>query len=362
MRHFFSTLLARKIFLPAAVALLALAGMGQARAGTCTILPGNQQLQLGQVNVPPSAAIGDTLASMTILFTVSCGAAAGGAASPGYRVGFMTDSTWKTTSMPDVWGSNSTAGIGVRLTSTTVSSLTGTTVMVVSNASTALNCRAQSTAATNAVCRLSPDQVGPGLIGFTVSIKIELIKTAASISTQALTGYVVGPFTVDINGGTMSSTSGHQFASGGGATFPASTCTLAAPGPVIVTLPPLNVSQLSSPGMTGGDKDFSLGFTCDGASKNVRITMTDVLTTGTADDKLTLSPNTASATGVKLQVLYNGTPITFNPNSQAPGMAVGSSTGGGAPFSIPLTVRYVSTGTVTPGTVNASATFTLSYQ
>jgi type 1 fimbria pilin len=111
--------------------------------------------------------------------------------------------------------------------------------------------------------------------------------------------------------------------------------------------------------MTGGDTPFTLTFNCT-AAKNVRMLMTDAITGSTSDDKLTLSSN-STATGVKLQVLYDDTPIIFNPNSQASsGILLGTSPVG--TLSVPLTVRYISTGTATPGSVNAAATFTLSYQ
>lgn len=58
------------------------------------------------------------------------------------------------------------------------------------------------------------------------------------------------------------------------------------------------------------------------------------------------------------------TPISFGPDSANFGTTnqwlVGNSTG--TNISIPLSVRYIRTGPINPGTVKAAATFTMSYQ
>jgi type 1 fimbria pilin len=348
--------IARKKFLPAAIALMALAGAGNATAGMCT-LPGGETISLGPVNVPSSAAIGDTVAITTMNLPISCPTPN---SSAGYQIGFVTSPSWPTSSIADLWPTNVT-GIGVRLTSTSNSPITGTTAMVVSGNATR-TCTATVKPGTS-LCLLAPDQVTPSGFTLNINIKVEFVKTANSIGSQTLSAYLVGPFAWDVGNNDHNTASAHQVAgSGTGPTFVAATCSRISDNPLVVELPSLPASQLSSPGMTGGAKDFSLDFTCSGTSKNVKMTMSDIRTDGTAKDTLTLSPGLGSATGVQLQVLYNNTPITFNPDSQATGIPVGSSPGGGAPFSIPLTVQYVSTGAVTPGSVNAAATFTLNYQ
>jgi type 1 fimbria pilin len=259
--------------------------------------------------------------------------------------------------MEGVWGT-SVSGLGVRLTSTTTTPNTGTTTMVASGGAEGVTgCQGRDT---SNPCRYGPDQPATANgYPITISMKVELVKIAPTINTgQSLTGYVFGLSALNIADSTSNAASAHTFS---GTSFVTSTCTRTSPDPLVVKLPPLTAAQLSPPGTTGGDTPFSLDFTC-ATARNVRMTMTDVQNLGTADDKLALSPDSASATGVKLQVLFKGTPIIFNPNSQATGIAVGSSTGGGASFTIPLTVHYISTGTVTPGTVNASAIYTLSYQ
>ncbi|WP_199103800.1 hypothetical protein [Aquitalea sp. ASV11] len=68
-----------------------------------------------------------------------------------------------------------------------------------------------------------------------------------------------------------------------------------------------------------------------------------------------------------MQILNEGTPIGYGPDSSAAGNTnqwqVANIAQGVSNYSIPLGVRYIQTGnTVTPATVNGRATFTMSYQ
>jgi type 1 fimbria pilin len=127
-------------------------------------------------------------------------------------------------------------------------------------------------------------------------------------------------------------------------------------------LPQLNVSQLSPVGTAGGDTSFSIELQC-GAGNNVYVTLTDATDPGNRTELLTLADD-SSASGVKLRVRKSDDSfVPFGPDSAAPGNTNQWLVGPSATTSaIPLKVQYVSTGTVTPGTVNARATFTLSYQ
>jgi type 1 fimbria pilin len=262
---------------------------------------------------------------------------------------------WGSVSMPGVWATN-VSGVGVRITSTVTTPYTGTNTMVVSGTAIGVSgCTGRTSP-----CRYGLDQPGTASsYTMTVTMKVELVKIATTVSTTAdLSGYVFALSSIDKNNSNnVGNISAHMFS---GTKFVLSTCTRTSPNPLIVDLPPLSAAQLSPPGTTGGNTPFSLDFTC-ATARNISLTMTDALNASTADDKLTISTGSASATGVKLQVLFNGTPIQFSSSSQAAGIPVGSSTGSNDKFTIPLTVRYISTGAVTPGSVNAAATFTLSY-
>ena len=95
----------------------------------------------------------------------------------------------------------------------------------------------------------------------------------------------------------------------------------------------------------------------------MHITLTDSTTAGNRSDLLTLT-NDSTARGVGIRIRNpSHAPVHFGPDSSARGTPnqwrVGRSE---RAMQIPLSAEYVSTGPVTPGTVRALATFTLSYQ
>jgi len=138
---------------------------------------------------------------------------------------------------------------------------------------------------------------------------------------------------------------------------------------ISVTLPTLNVSNLSPVGTAGGDTNFQIDLQCNATTfKNVYINLTDATNPANTTGQLTLTSG-SSAGNVKLQILRSGNiPVTFGPDTAISGnpgqWLAGPLAASPSNLSIPLTVQYVSTGPgpVTPGTVNAVATFTLYYQ
>jgi len=140
------------------------------------------------------------------------------------------------------------------------------------------------------------------------------------------------------------------------------TCNVTTPN-IAVTLPPVPSINLRPSGTTAGATNFSIGLNCaNGGSASVRMTLTDLANTANRTSRLTLD-SSSTAKGVALQILRNGSPVSFGPDSAVAGtqnqLTIGSASG---LSSIPLSVRYVSTGLVVPGTVKAAATFTMSYQ
>ncbi|MGH8783159.1 fimbrial protein [Paraburkholderia sp.] len=141
----------------------------------------------------------------------------------------------------------------------------------------------------------------------------------------------------------------------------ATTCTVTTPS-VSVTLPSVNASVLGTVGTTAGNQSFSIGLSCQSGA-NVYVTLTDATSPGNTTSNLTLASGSTAA-GVKLRVLKSGgSPVSYGPDSAVAGNTnqwlVGASA---STTSIPLTAQYISTGTVTPGTVKGLATFTMSYQ
>ncbi|QBJ78544.1 fimbrial protein [Aquitalea sp. USM4] len=148
------------------------------------------------------------------------------------------------------------------------------------------------------------------------------------------------------------------------------TCTVSTPN---ITVPLLNPSTTTFRGVgsTFGIRPFQIGLVCTGGSTgtstNTYITFTDLNQPGNTSTALSLASATGTATGLGLQILNNGTPIGYGPDSNAPGNTnqwkVTNIAQGVSSYVIPLSVRYIQTGsTVTPGTVTGRATFTMSYQ
>ncbi len=146
-----------------------------------------------------------------------------------------------------------------------------------------------------------------------------------------------------------------------GTAITAIVCTVTTPT-VSVPLPAIPVTQLLPIGtVSTASKNFNIGLACSpGAS--VYITLTDATNPSNTTNNLTLT--SGSAHGVALRLDHGGTPVTFGADSAVAGnpgqWLVGASD---TTSSVPLTARYVSVGpSIVPGTVNALATFTMSYQ
>lgn len=131
-----------------------------------------------------------------------------------------------------------------------------------------------------------------------------------------------------------------------------------------VSMPEVNTRAFESGvGAVAGPQAFSLSLICSSGSK-VLITLTDSVNPANRSTTLALASG-SSAQGIGVQLVNSsGTAVAFGPDSATPGNAnqwtVGSSPDG--TLQIPLTARYVRTGTVAPGSVKALATFTMSYQ
>ena len=140
-----------------------------------------------------------------------------------------------------------------------------------------------------------------------------------------------------------------------------------------ITVSLLNPSAYSfkAVGSTTGLRPFQIGLTCSGGSlntsTNVYITFTDTNQPGNTSTTLSLASGSGAATGLGLQILNNGIPIGYGPDSSAAGNTnqwkVANIAQGVSKYNIPLSVQYIQTApTVNPGTVTGRATFTMSYQ
>ena len=148
------------------------------------------------------------------------------------------------------------------------------------------------------------------------------------------------------------------------------TCSVSTPS-ITVPLNTINGGNFKKVGTVSASQNFQIGMSCSGGSSgtstNAYITFTDANNLGNISTILTLPGGKGAATGLGLQILNKGTPIGYGPDSSDAGNTnqwqVANIAQGVSNYSIPLGVRYIQTGnTVTPGTVNGRATFTMSYQ
>lgn len=145
------------------------------------------------------------------------------------------------------------------------------------------------------------------------------------------------------------------------------TCKVTTPS-VVVPMGNVHASSFTGVGSTSPAKPFNILLTCSGgtsgATTGVYMTLSDVTNPGNRGDTLTLSSD-STAKGVGIQVLDGTTVIKYGADSDQSGNLnqwyIGSVTNGS--YTNSLTARYVqSASKITPGSANALATFTMSYQ
>ncbi|MBE1160518.1 fimbrial protein [Dyella acidiphila] len=146
-------------------------------------------------------------------------------------------------------------------------------------------------------------------------------------------------------------------------TIAASTCKMTTPNNQSVNLPTVGQAALAAAASgAGGGAGFHIGMNCDAAVK-LYVTMTDASNPSSVADTLSLAPG-STAKGVGVQV-SGSTPVSYGPDSSIKGNTNQWQIGESATamtYDIPFTAAYVRTGAVTPGSVQAKATFTFSYQ
>jgi len=145
----------------------------------------------------------------------------------------------------------------------------------------------------------------------------------------------------------------------GGVTFTASTCTVSTGSQnLVVTLPPVLASSLNSAGTTAGTVPFSINLTGCTSNRNVSATLNTNNPYATANG--VIAPTTGSGyagnVGIRLLQSDGATPAAF-------GTAFPVGTTSSTNFTFNLYAQYYQTASpVTPGKVQATATYTLTYQ
>ncbi|KWD75983.1 fimbrial protein [Burkholderia ubonensis] len=197
-------------------------------------------------------------------------------------------------------------------------------------------------------------------------IRIELIKTGNITAGGVLSGAFAQYRANDANGQLLVE---HRFASPVVVQPKVPTCKVSTPA-VAVPMTSVHMALFKGVGTTTTPNPFEIALACSGGlagtSTNAYVTLTDTTMPGNTSTTLSLTKD-SMASGVGIQILKNGTPLGFGPDSAAVGNTnqwyAGTIAQGQANLKIPLSARYVQTGEkVTPGSANARATFTLSYQ
>lgn len=113
---------------------------------------------------------------------------------------------------------------------------------------------------------------------------------------------------------------------------------------------------------------LNIVLSCSGGSAgtytDVYVTITDSTNPGNRSNILSLTSD-SGAKGIGIQILAGSTVINYGPDSSEVGntnqWSAGRINQGTSSFTIPLTARYVQTGSIIPGEAAGIATFTMSY-
>ncbi|CAI1542504.1 F17e-G fimbrial adhesin precursor [Serratia fonticola] len=202
-------------------------------------------------------------------------------------------------------------------------------------------------------------------MGISVQAKLIVIGRLTSgvypIEAQSL-------FSVYANGqGDKAADGGELILNASTVTIKASTCQMVGGTSQSVPLLPVGKTQFSGEGSSAGaPADFKLTTLC-GSGVKLYATMTDGSDPGNTGNILKPAEGT-TASGVSVQILRDGLPISFGPDSSASGNTnqwyIGTANSGGSEvFTIPLKARYVQTeANMVAGAVKARTTVTFSYQ
>ncbi|WP_428555755.1 fimbrial protein [Pseudomonas edaphica] len=132
--------------------------------------------------------------------------------------------------------------------------------------------------------------------------------------------------------------------------------------PAELKLKSVNLSAIPMPGNTVEAASFQLGLACAGSTPayQVSYSMIDINDAANPSSTLTLTDGAYATTGVSLQVVEGGTPVTFGATSKH---SFGWMPNGGGMIGKAMSVRYIRTAPVArPGSVKAGVTVTLSYK
>lgn len=131
-----------------------------------------------------------------------------------------------------------------------------------------------------------------------------------------------------------------------------------------VDLGTIDIHTLPSVGSTSPSGEFNVSLTCD-ENVAVNAVMTDQTTPSNTSSVVTLTGD-STASGIGVQFFYNGTgPLMMGPDSSSAGTTGQffiQTTSSAQTLSLPFQAQYIRTGELVPGSANALASITFSYQ
>ena len=153
--------------------------------------------------------------------------------------------------------------------------------------------------------------------------------------------------------------------------FTQPSCTVTSSSPIAVALGAFPIAHFPAVGSTSSPIPFSIQVTCqqgpNGSSTSIYATLTDNsgvgVGAGNTSNILPLS-STSTASGLGVQIQYNGTIQKFGPDSNVIGNTnqfLLQANNANGTYNFPFTAYFIRTGAVVAGSAKTSATFTMAY-
>jgi len=313
----------------------------------CTMSTSPSTISFGTISVARDAPVGTPLSAIrSSVTTINCPRNVWqGSRSVGFYLQYFPRAAVSTT-VPDVWQTN-IPGVGVRVISTSYDNKVLSEIPLGRWDDFAPNVGADrySGSATFTYQLIKTGRVDTGAIGGSVSMGELLQLVSHNIPRNQTSSPPLSAIGI------------------GNTTIMSRSCIATTPA-VNVEMPTVNRTALDRVGDTAGTTYFRVGVSCQNDARlQVHMTLSDATTPGNRTDMLTLT-RASTAQGVQLQITGpTGQVVRFGADSSAAETTNQFEIGPSQPvIDMPFSVKYISTGAVTPGTVTGLATFTMSYQ
>ncbi|MBB5191822.1 type 1 fimbria pilin [Silvimonas terrae] len=327
-------------------ALLMIDWSGAQAASTCNSLGGNIAPNFGTVTGPAHLAPGSDIASVSNDVIIQCKDTAGGTISFTNTITLISTSS---TSGEDTSFNTGSSAIGLR-------------IYITYPQCNVFNQVIHQNIPLTMVCPRTN-------VGNTYQQELMTVTTKLSNRSYRLPAGTLGSGGPQLKMSYTESDSGGPWAQVNPLSGPysgaivGSTCSIPSKN-LTVNLDPVNSGDLSIVGATSAPKIFNISLDCPDETLKVGITLTDSTQNSNRTSVLT-NASGSTATGLSFQFVdESGNPVLMGPDSPNYNTEnqriVGTSTGG--TFNIPLGIRYIRTGNITPGTLMGLATYTFSYQ